>query len=106
LFDYVYAPLGGSRHGETRAMLNLLITFAVSGLWHGAAYNFLIWGLWHGVMMIAHRVYRRWEGRPTGPLFTALGTALTFAGVCIGWAFFCMPAERALEALARIGGFH
>jgi alginate O-acetyltransferase complex protein AlgI len=104
LFDYVYAPLGGSRRGETRAMLNLLVTFAVSGLWHGAAYNFLVWGLWHGVMMIIHRVYRRWENRPTGPVWTAAGTALTFAGVCIGWAFFCMPAGRALHALARIGG--
>jgi alginate O-acetyltransferase complex protein AlgI len=105
LFDYVYAPLGGSRKGEPRAVVNLLVTFAISGLWHGAAYNFLIWGLWHGVMMILHRQYRRWEGRPTGPAWTAAGTGLTFAGVCIGWAFFCMPAGRAIQALARIGGF-
>jgi alginate O-acetyltransferase complex protein AlgI len=105
LFDYVYAPLGGSARGETRAVVNLLITFAVSGLWHGAAYNFVLWGLWHGMMMVVHRVYRRWEGRPTGRVVTAAGTGLTFAGVCIGWAFFCMPAGRALQALARIGGF-
>jgi alginate O-acetyltransferase complex protein AlgI len=104
LFDYVYAPLGGSRQGELRATVNLLVTFAISGLWHGAAYNFLVWGLWHGAMMVIHRVYRRWEGRPTGPAWTAAGTLLTFVGVCIGWAFFCMPATRALETLARIGG--
>ncbi|MBJ9161781.1 MBOAT family protein [Citrobacter farmeri] len=49
LRDYVYIPLGGSRHGYPRTLVNLLITFAISGAWHGATINFILWGLLHGV---------------------------------------------------------
>jgi alginate O-acetyltransferase complex protein AlgI len=104
IFDYVYAPLGGSRRGEGRVALNLMVTFAVSGLWHGAAYNFLLWGLWHGLMMVVHRLFTRHMPPFTGPLWSAFSTALTFACVCVGWAFFCMPAGRAVSAIARIVG--
>ncbi|MCU7785403.1 MBOAT family O-acyltransferase [Lelliottia amnigena] len=49
LRDYVYIPLGGSRHGYPRTLVNLLITFAISGAWHGATINFILWGVLHGV---------------------------------------------------------
>jgi len=51
--DYVYIPLGGSRIGQARTMLNVLIVFAISGLWHGASWNFVIWGLLNALFMIA-----------------------------------------------------
>jgi len=101
IFDYVYAPLGGSKNGEYRTWVNLMITFAVSGLWHGAAYNFILWGLWHGFMMVTHRIWRT-HIRYEFPRVIAI--TATFFGVNIGWAFFCMDATRALLVLERIVG--
>ncbi len=104
IFDYVYVPLGGSRKGEFRTALNLMAAFAVSGLWHGAAYNFLVWGLWHGLMMVIHRAWDR-LATPRGiALPWAVATLITFLGVHVGWAFFCMDLPRALEALGRVIG--
>ena len=57
--DYVYIPLGGSRVKYARHLLNLLITFLVSGLWHGANWTFVFWGSLHGVLLIIHNVYKR-----------------------------------------------
>lgn len=102
IFDYVYVPLGGSRGGQVRTALNLLAAFALSGLWHGAAFNFLAWGVWHGAMMTAHRFWRGWHGRPSGLVWSAASLLLTFVGVNIGWAFFCMDLPRAWFALARV----
>jgi alginate O-acetyltransferase complex protein AlgI len=104
IFDYVYKPLGGSRGSKGRTAINLVVAFAVSGLWHGAAYNFLAWGLWHGVMMVVHRFWREWEGRPRGAAWDVAATAITFTCVNAGWAFFCMDLHRALFALGRIAG--
>ncbi|MCW8141743.1 MAG: MBOAT family protein, partial [Planctomycetota bacterium] len=63
--DYVYVPLGGSRGGERRTATNLLVTFAVSGLWHGAAWTFVTWGTFHGTMLAVHRRLRA-EGPTPG----------------------------------------
>lgn len=54
--DYLYIPLGGSRRGKLKTYRNLLIIFAVTGLWHGASWNFVIWGLWHGFFLIVERL--------------------------------------------------
>ena len=53
--DYVYISLGGNRKKENRVLLNLLIVFLVTGLWHGAAWSFVIWGIWHGFFLILER---------------------------------------------------
>ncbi len=50
--DYVYIPLGGSRHGQIRRAVNILIVFLLSGLWHGAAWTFVLWGLFNGVLVL------------------------------------------------------
>ncbi len=102
IFDYIYTPLGGSLKGEYRTALNLGITFGLSGLWHGAAYNFVVWGLWHGVLMIVHRFWKNHlvpRGLSLNPI---TATVLTFFSVNIGWAFFCMDFPRACYALKRI----
>ena len=54
--DYLYIPLGGSRRGTGRTLLNLLIVFALCGLWHGANWTFLLWGLWHGLFLCLERL--------------------------------------------------
>lgn len=79
--DYVYIPLGGSRRGKGRRMLNLLIVFALTGLWHGAGWTFLLWGLWNGLLVMLERggafrmdAWPRWTAR----LYVALGVLLGF----------------------------
>ena len=56
LLSSVYIPLGGNRHGKIRTCINLLITFFISGLWHGASYLFILWGMIHGAALVLHRV--------------------------------------------------
>jgi alginate O-acetyltransferase complex protein AlgI len=97
--DYIYIPLGGSRRGEGRANLNLLVSFGVSGLWHGAGYNFVVWGLWHGVMVIIHRRWRIFATPRKLRLPAFVGQLLTLAGVMLGWAFFSMDVTRAFRVL-------
>jgi len=100
--DYVYVPLGGSRHSEIRTKLNLLIAFAVSGLWHGAGYNFIVWGLWHGAMLVVFRQWRAIAGPRGIYLPRMVGQVLTFVGVTAGWAFFSMDLSRAERVLRLI----
>ena len=54
--DYVYIPLGGNRRGRARTALNLAIVWALTGLWHGASWNFVIWGLYYGVLIILEKL--------------------------------------------------
>ncbi len=85
--DYIYIPLGGSRRGRGRTYLNLVITMALCGLWHGAAYTFVIWGLYHGLLLALHRFYRQHLARRL-PLPRLLCWALTLALVSLGWFIF------------------
>ncbi|MFC2998591.1 MBOAT family O-acyltransferase [Falsiroseomonas tokyonensis] len=57
LRDYLYIPLGGNRHGVARTYVNLLLTMAIGGFWHGASWNFLLWGIWHGALLALHRAW-------------------------------------------------
>ena len=82
--DYVYIPLGGSRKGRLRTVLNLFIVWSLTGLWHGAAWNFLVWGLyWFLLLLIDKRFEKIWSRFPTPLLW--LGT---FALSMIGWVLF------------------
>ncbi len=82
--DYLYIPLGGSRHGEARTYLNLWIVFLLTGLWHGAQWTFVLWGVYHGLLLMAERGTGRRDERLTG----ALGRALTLFLVTMGWVVF------------------
>jgi alginate O-acetyltransferase complex protein AlgI len=83
--DYVYIPLGGSRRGRWRVLLNLLLVFTLCGLWHGAAWTFLLWGLWHGAFLIAERI----GGGGTIWLRHAVTRHVwTILAVLGGWVFF------------------
>ncbi|MGN0999981.1 MAG: MBOAT family O-acyltransferase [Faecousia sp.] len=77
--DYLYIPLGGSRKGLLRTCIHILITFLVSGLWHGADWTFVLWGGLHGMYMVIERLF----GEKKQP-----GRAVTFLLVCFAWIFF------------------
>lgn len=98
--DYVYIPLGGSRHGTARRIANGLIAFALCGAWHGAAWHFVLWGLWHGVGLAINAGYRVALGRNGEKIaavfarWPVLGWALTVPFVAFGWLlFFYEPAQ-------------
>lgn len=94
--DYVYIPLGGSRCARAKHWRNLLLTFLLSGLWHGADWTFVLWGLYHGLLLCAETLYMprverlqtAWAGTPRGAVLTALRTLYTCAAVTFGWIFF------------------
>ena len=105
--DYVYIPLGGNRYGTKRTLLNLLLTMLVAGLWHGAAWTFVIWGLYHGLWLVAHRVIvtRLPAGRRglwTSPAGGALCWTATLVLTLLGWVFF--RATNLADALVILGG--
>lgn len=87
--EYVYIPLGGNKCPASRHMLNLLIVWALTGLWHGAQWNFLVWGLYYGVILILERYV--W-GRALGRLPGFVQHIYTFVLVLIGWVFFFSPS--------------
>ena len=87
LKDYIYIPLGGSRKGAVRRVLNMLAVFVVSGLWHGVGLSFLFWGLLHGVGRVFEVLTGLGRRRTTGPV-RWLHVALTFVYVNVCWVFF------------------
>lgn len=89
--DYIYFPLGGSR--TRRWAANLMIVFLISGLWHGAGWNFLIWGGLSGVAMAAHRLFRKAGGKLPG----LIGWLLTFGSMLFIWMFFYDTQQFFLE---------
>ena len=89
--DYIYFPLGGNRCSKARWIINTMIVFMVSGLWHGAAYTFVIWGAMHGACMVIERlVYGDKIKTITNKLSVAnaLRWMVTFAIVNFAWIFF------------------
>jgi len=92
--DYLYIPLGGSRKGEVRKYLNLFLAMSISGLWHGAAFTFIIWGMYHGFLLITHNLYRKWKARLNldrlfnSQAYRLLAIVVFFHLTCIGWVFF------------------
>ncbi len=101
--DYVYIPLGGSRRGKARRMLNLLIVWALTGLWHGAAWNFVLWGLyWFLLLIVDKDLSGLWDKIPK-----ALRWLFTLICAVVGWTIFYytdMPALFShLQALVGRG---
>lgn len=84
LRDYLYIPLGGSRHGPSRMLAALLVTMVLGGLWHGAGWTFVAWGALHGLGLVVNHLWRR-AGRQL-PDAVGWGLTLVFAMVC--WTFF------------------
>src|ERR1700750_1795339 len=95
LRDYLYIPLGGNRQGPARAMVNLVIVMFLGGLWHGAAWTFVVWGLLHGSYLVIERVIRIFfEEKPWAntPAVRVLAGFATYVAGCVAWVFFRAPA--------------
>ncbi len=102
LRDYLYIPLGGNRGSETHTCLNLIVTFFLGGLWHGASWMFVIWGLLHGAAIIIYRVWSKF--RITMP--DILAWLLTFLFVNVTWVFFrAKTLDDALRVLRGMVDF-
>ena len=86
--DYLYIPLGGSRRGRFITCRNILITFLVSGLWHGANWTFVFWGGLHGIYLVMESLFLRKNREKEGRIRLLAGRTLTFALVCFAWIFF------------------
>jgi D-alanyl-lipoteichoic acid acyltransferase DltB (MBOAT superfamily) len=87
--DYVYIPLGGSRGGRGRTAGNVMITFLLSGLWHGASWNYVVWGGYHGTLLLAGRAVDTLMGPgPRSRILTPVRVLLTFVLVLVGWLMF------------------
>ncbi|NLL78461.1 MAG: MBOAT family protein [Clostridiales bacterium] len=115
--DYVYIPLGGSRRGLGRQLINILIVWLLTGIWHGAGWNFLVWGLWFAVFLVLEKfIYscfhnrenssRKENGQNTehtkrkNPLTTVFLFTYSFTVVLAGWVFF--SHENIVDALAYL----
>ncbi len=110
IVDYIFIPLGGSRCSNRRAIFNTLVAMSASGLWHGAAWNFVLWGFYHGVLLSGYRLFRQSKlalqpkGRFGQAAVVAVSTAVTFFLVSIGWLAFIMPVSRLAVAVPRMLG--
>ncbi len=109
LREYLFIPLGGSHHGAMRTMANLMITMLLGGLWHGAAWNFVIWGAWHGLLRCVHSVWDQfWQVRVRmmwreSMYWRVCSRILLFHAVCLGWIFFrATDFDQARNVLSRL----
>ncbi|WP_338874100.1 MBOAT family O-acyltransferase [Spirosoma sp. SC4-14] len=101
--DYLYIPLGGNRGSKLQTYRNLLIVFFVTGLWHGASWNFIIWGLYHGLFLLIERagLARRLE-----KMWAPIPYIYTIVVVMIGWVFFRTEnLPKAIMYLKKMAGF-
>jgi alginate O-acetyltransferase complex protein AlgI len=102
LRDYLYISLGGNRLGRTRTYVNLMVTMALGGLWHGASWTFMVWGVWHGGGLVTERLWRNAK-LPNPPV--AISFIMTIVFVFLGWTLFrAEDWSRALTMFAGMAG--
>ena len=108
--DYLYIPLGGNRKGSARQCFNLLAVFLISGLWHGAAWTFVVWGALHGLARVvgtitqrSRRELRERLGLEHSPLWSLVRILFTFSFVVFAFIFF--RADSVSQAFSIIGSF-
>lgn len=104
MMDYLYIPLGGNRKGSRRTYLNLWIVFFLSGLWHGAAWNFVAWGAFHGLFIVMDKMFWIKASKRIGKLPRVL---ITFLIVMVGWVLFRADSiGYAFQYIGTLFGFH
>lgn len=101
--NYLYIPLGGNQYGTLRTYLNLYIVFFITGLWHGASFNFIIWGLFHGFFLIIERIFPAFFNKM--PVF--LKHTYLLLAVSVSWVFFRIESlEDATNLIVRLFSFN
>jgi D-alanyl-lipoteichoic acid acyltransferase DltB (MBOAT superfamily) len=102
LRDYIYIPLGGNRVSELRVQANLMITFLLGGMWHGAGWTFIFWGFLHGAALVIHRIYKNMGYT----MNSILAWFITFNFINISWVFFrAKEWDDAIKVLRGMFGF-
>lgn len=103
LRDYLYIPLGGNRCSKWRRNLNLFLTMLLGGLWHGAAWTFVLWGAFQGIWLVLHRLWSEYviSRYPSLTLPRWFNVLLTFHVQCISYVFFRSPSFQASWAMLR-----
>jgi alginate O-acetyltransferase complex protein AlgI len=110
LRDYLYIPLGGNRGGTLFVCRNLMITMLLGGLWHGAAWNYVIWGALHGTALCVNKLWAQVRPRLSTAVeshvaWTVAAVVVTQLWVMVAWVFFrCDGVAQSLEVLAAIFG--
>ena len=110
LRDYLYIPLGGNRFGSFNTLRNLALTMLLGGLWHGAAWNFVLWGAFHGFILIVYRMLKirtdapRWHNF-NASLHTLFKMAIMFALTLFGWLLFRAESMEQIVYFTLNGGF-
>ena len=101
LKDYIYIPLGGNRKGSVRTYANLLATFILGGIWHGAGWTFVLWGFMHGMALVIHRFYKTLHVS----MPKVLAWFITFNFINIAWVFFrAKEFDDAIKVLTGMAG--
>ena len=101
--DYVYIPLGGSRCSKARWMLNIMIVWSLTGLWHGASYNFILWGLYYGVLLMMEKLFfKKYLDKLKG-----INYIITMLIVLVGWVFFnSSSVDQIIYMIRNLFGFN
>ena len=101
--DYVYIPLGGSRCSKARWMLNIMIVWSLTGLWHGASYNFILWGLYYGVLLMMEKLFfKKYLDKLRG-----INYIITMLIVLVGWVFFnSSSVDQIIYMIRNLFGFN
>jgi len=103
LRDYIYIPLGGNRKGNIRTYNNLLATFIIGGIWHGAGWTFVFWGLLHGLALVIHRLWQSLNYK----MNSILAWFITFNFINIAWVFFrARNWDDAIKVLSSMFDFN
>ncbi len=110
LKDYVYIPLGGSRCSSVRRFINLGLTMAIGGFWHGASWNFLLWGMYHGLLLVCNHgirsIFPNHQPLENGFIKT-IKVVCTFGLVVVGWIVFkAHDLPQALSIYKGLLGFN
>jgi len=95
----LHLALSTQAYSLKKTILNTLIAMGISGIWHGAAWHFLLWGFYHGLLLVIFRLYRRYF---FFPISTPLATIITFISVSLGWLLFIAPLDITLFALKKM----
>ncbi|MCL1967814.1 MAG: MBOAT family protein [Fibromonadales bacterium] len=103
LRDYLYISLGGNRKGKVRTYVNLFLTMLIGGLWHGAAWRFVVWGGLHGLALAIERILKQYIKIPQNIFTRIIGVILTFHFVTFAWIFFrAQDFSTAMELMRMV----